>query len=187
MKKVLAMVAILSTLCCFTACNSSTTSTGSTASVRGADETVASEVSADEANDVSSEDEADDVSSEEELEPIDDAFLESAYDYEGVLIQLPEGFTESDRSTDTITIFQSPNYPSETDNINFTNTNESISTYTEANINKTMETLFDGYEGCEDYKQYKIDGCDAVSYHHTITVSDVALSTNLSFSYIYFN
>ena len=97
---------------------------------------------------------------------------DGAFVYEGVSIVLPENFTVQDSSA-SIVIAYPDTYPQETDNVNFTKTNESVAVYSKENINKTMKTLFDGYKGCENYKQYKIDGYDAVSYNHTINVSDV--------------
>lgn len=195
MKKILAMVAILSTLCCFTACG--TASKSVTRDERDADSSVSEvvssedETSSEESEEAESEAESEEESdvSEEESEEENTENKESAeskdeessaasesedgaFLYSNVSIVLPENFTVDD-STSMLAIAYPDTYPDETDNINFTKTNESSAVYTEDNINKTMKTLFEDYEGCQNYKKYTIDGCDAVTYNHTITVSGV--------------
>ena len=205
MKKILAMVAILSTLCCFTACG--TASKSVTRDERDADSSVSEvvssedETSSEESEEAESEAESEeesDVSEEEsdsEVESLTESEEENtentesaeskdeessaasesedgAFLYSNVSIVLPENFTVDD-STSMLAIAYPDTYPDETDNINFTKTNESSAVYTEDNINKTMKTLFEDYEGCQNYKKYTIDGCDAVTYNHTITVSGV--------------
>lgn len=91
------------------------------------------------------------------------------YEYGGISIVMPEGFIIDESAGDIIMAYPET-YPMETDNINLTKTNESINIYSEENINKTMKTLFDNYEGCKNYKQYTIGNCQVVRYEHTITV-----------------
>lgn len=203
MKKVLALISILSMLCCFTACGTSSVPTRAS----NDDESVVSDIVSEEEEEVSENEEESEAESETESEEESEAESEvseseaeseaeseseesseasseeesenededGAFEYGGISIVLPEGFTVDD-STDTLAIAYPETYPEETDNINFTKTNESINLYSEANINKTMKTLFEDYSGCKNYKQFKIDGCDAVTYDHTITVSGAEVS-----------
>lgn len=197
MKKVLAIAAILSMLCCFTACNTGSSNSSSSESEESivSENTSSEEKSAEESGrldelmavDVvpsSTESESSEKSDDENSAPEDESEAgdssevsesseseseDGAYEYGGISLVLPENFT-IDESTDSLAIAYPPTYPDETDNINFTKTNESISVYSKENIDKTMKTIFDDYEGCKNYKTYKIDGCDAVTYDHTINV-----------------
>ena len=160
LKKILAMAAILSILCCFTACNR--TSDNVTESEREDNSTVSEVVSSE--NESESEDKGKDKGN---FESSKSKNKDSVFVYEGVSIVLPEGFTV-DNSTSAFTIAYPNNSSEKMDNINFTKTNEPVTVYSEENINKTMKTLFENYEGCRNYKKYKIDGCDAISCDHTV-------------------
>ena len=201
MKKIFAIAAILSMLCSFTACGTSSKvvtraerdeESSVSEVVSSEDETVSEDETSSEESKEESETESEEVSEVSESESDDESKAESdaeseneevsethtyeveegAFLYSNVSIVLPENFTVEE-STSSLSVAYPDTYPEETDNINFTKTNESSAVYTEDNINKTMKTLFEGYQGCRDYKKYTIDGCEAVSYNHTITVSGI--------------
>ncbi len=214
MKKVLAIISVLSMLCCFTACGAkhptrAENQNSSDASSTASEDSTSSTVSEDE--ETSSADESSEAGSDTESSLFDSSEFESTnssildfssmldelnselaedssdssestgvssgdtYEYGGVSIDIPTGF-EVDDSDSSIVMIYPDTYPEETDNINLTKTNESIALYSEDNINKTMKSIFDDYQGCRNYTQYKIEGCDAVSYDHTITVNGTEIT-----------
>ena len=111
----------------------------------------------------------------------------SEFIYEGVSVQLPEGFKVDDSDGPSAVAYFDNGFgsgfdmyygvysnisPEKSDNISFTKTNESIALYSKDNINKTMKTIFDDYKGCKNYKQYKINDFDAVYYEQTLKINN---------------
>ncbi len=154
MKKILSLVAIISILCCFTACNNNS-------------------------ENISSSDNAVESVSENNSAAQNNLSLTGdTCEFSNVVMDIPGGFV-SQNDSETFTNYVTENYPEERDCISFSKSSETIADYSEDNLNKLMQQLNEraerniySDEGCIDYKQYTIDGHNAVAYRSEITADD---------------
>ncbi len=107
---------------------------------------------------------------------------EERYIYHGLSIKIPDGFSEPDESAGVV-IITAENYPVDADNINLTNTNESIDAYTEESINQTLSLMPSANDECLNYKKYTVDGYDAVSYDIELLIDNVTITQT---QYVFF-
>ena len=156
MKKILSLIAVISILCCFAACGKTSENDDNTDSVR-------------------------DIVSSEENTSHDDSAAVTTCEFSNIAIDIPKGFVALNDS-ETFTNYVTGNYPDERDSISLSKSVETADDYSEENLNMLMQQLNERAErsiysddGCIDYKQYTIDGHDAVSYKSEIT-ADNALS-----------
>ncbi|MBQ3692101.1 MAG: hypothetical protein II931_02115 [Clostridia bacterium] len=148
MKKILSLIAAVSVMCCLAACSK----TPDEAHTAEEDNTA---VSADES-------------------PAESKVCEFA----NVVFDIPGGFVGQNDS-ETFKNYVTENYPEVPDSISLSRSAETLDDYSEDNLNMLMQQLNEraerniyGDEGCIDYRQYTIDGHDAVSYKSEITADD---------------
>ena len=154
MKKILSVVAIISILCCFAACNNTSENVSS--------------------NDSTAESVSENISTAEK----DLGLTGGTCEFSNVVMDIPGGFV-SQNDSETFTNYVTEKYPEERDCISFSKSAETIADYSEQNLNKLMQQLNEraerniySDEGCIDYKQFTIDGHNAVTYKSEITADD---------------
>lgn len=153
MKRILSLIAIISMLCCFTACNKTSETNGNNGNVP---ESVSSGKNA----------------------AADDSVTKTTCEFSNVVMDIPKGFIGLNDS-ETFTSYVTENYPEELDSISLSKSAETIDDYSEDNLNQLMEQLNEragrsiySDAGCIDYRQYTVDGHDAVSYKSEITADN---------------
>lgn len=180
MKKLLAILIMVSVVCCFTACSSTKEAEDNTSS----EEEVTFNPDADYTSETSSSGDGESENTAESTNDADDdeqnntdsttKTNKEAYEFGGISIVLPKNFKIEENNEDSIVAYPKT-YPNETDSISLNKSKESIDSYSEENVNKNMKTLNTEYEGCKNYKKFTVDGCDAVRYDHTITVGGITV------------
>lgn len=95
------------------------------------------------------------------------------YTFEGVSLELPEGFTVDDSSATPIAY--GPEYPDNTDNIAFTFSGaDSASNYSQEIFEATYSALFGDIES-NSFEAVKISGKDAIKYSYSLSLNGVAM------------
>ena len=95
------------------------------------------------------------------------------YTYEGISLELPEGFTV-DESSSTI-IAYGPDYPDKTDNITFVYaTADSADNYSQEIFESYYSAMFGSIDS-HSFDKTTISGKDAIKYSYTISMNGVEM------------
>ena len=95
------------------------------------------------------------------------------YEYQGVLLSLPEGFTVDDSSSNLVAC--PPEYPEKTDNIVFAYSGaDAADSYTQEILDAYYSTLMDDFQS-KSFQKTTIGGKDVIKYSYDMSMNGVAM------------